>query len=671
MSPYPGLLGLTPEEDNVRLNDAVAYANRLPGAAYPGDSLQAPFGLIAPATAVRIVEGDANRYPVDAAGNELQWIRRPAAAPVYLDPTIDRLRPAMPGFLEMAGDMTAAPVGMAGAGMAAAARAGRVPGLISASGAGDDAARAASNAGPAKGLLEPAAATPPRQPNLLQRPDITGSMNPLDEVDFTYKGKNPGDWTPDDYAAVGNQFGVRNLGPESPGQTFKYADGGEFSVPGGLEGNFTYYDMLRLKAQGIDPSRIDRDLHTQIQQKILRTMTPEGGASDEQVFSGLIFGMTSPNNPLFPNQLAQSRLRLRDPQMLDELAGMINWKPGEAVDKEVRKPANDKIANAFGLDAASKGGLGVRGSTDYTRLAEFAQMFKQDPAFFRKAESEPWDQFVERVSSQVAGLSMKTGSFGSVWQDPAKAAISAIDRHMANEFEKTGGLFKDEAQRMGWEKRVVDRWNKANPEREVGSFYDLRKTPGTDGHIGGMLLEYVGDAKTPKFRTKITSGSNKGETQISPSLPDHLRNAKWVSEPETVFKMGDAYKRALEINDQRAREHGLGLFGSQWMEWDRIRRRLEPHENMFPGLERMPAMSKEQLKAVDAEHRMSGHKNYTKVDAQGRRLKGMTEEELAAMEGVYLQPTRPRSDPSRFGYFSAIPGVPLIGGLLDQNYREE
>lgn len=505
---------------------------------------------------------------------------------------------------------------------------------------------------------------PTARPSLLGNPELQGSMNPLDEVPFTYRGKAPAEWTPDEFAEVGRQFGVPNLGPATPGQAFKYADGaGEFSVPGGLDGTFTYYDMLTLKAQGIDPSRIDRGLHTQLQQKILRTMTPQD-LSDEQVWSGLVFGMTSPNNPLFPNQLAQSRLRMREPKMLDDLAGMISWKPGEAVDPAVRKEAGDRIANAFGLDAASKGGLGVRGSTDYTRVAELAQMFKQDPSFFRKSANEGWDQFVERVSSQVAGLSMKTGSFGSVWQDPATAAISAIDRHMANQFEKTGGLFKDEAQRMGWEKRVVDRWNKGNPDRPVDSFFQLRQTPGTDGHIGGMLLEYVGDAKTPKFRLAPKRGSGAEVGEINPAIPQHLQEAKWVSEPQTVFKMGEAYKRALDINDQIAREHGLGLFGSQWMEWDRIRRRLEPHENMFPGLERTPAMSRDQLRAVDMEHRLSGHKNYTKVDAQGRKLKDVPEEELAAMEGVFLQPTKARPDPSRFGYFSAVPAVPLAGGLL-------
>jgi hypothetical protein len=177
-----------------------------------------------------------------------------------------------------------------------------------------------------------------------------------------------------------------------------------------------------------------------------------------------------------------------------------------------------------------------------------------------------------------------------------------------------------------------------------------------------MLLEYVGNAKTPKFRTA------KGE--INPALPEHLQQSDWVVEPQTVFKMGDAYKRALDINDQIARQHGLGLFGSQWMEWDRIRRRLEPHENMMPGLERMPAMSVDQLRQVDAQHRISGHKNYTKVDEQGRKLKDVPDDERAA-SGAFLQPTRRTNNPAGFGYFALpLAGIPAARGLLsDDNDR--
>lgn len=58
---------------------------------------------------------------------------------------------------------------------------------------------------------------------------------------------------------------------------------------------------------------------------------------------------------------------------------------------------------------------------------------------------------------------------------------------------------------------------------------------------------------------------------------------------------------------------------------------------MYPGLENMPAMSKDQLREVSAEHTASGHKDYCKTD-----------------EGC-LQPTKQRPDFRRFGYFSLPP----------------
>ena len=80
------------------------------------------------------------------------------------------------------------------------------------------------------------------------------------------------------------------------------------------------------------------------------------------------------------------------------------------------------------------------------------------------------------------------------------------------------------------------------------------------------------------------------------------------------------------------------------MNWDRIRRRLEPHENMFPGLEKLPAPSKEQLQGVLDQMTESGHKDYTKVPQMGS-------------EGIdmRLNPTRPYLNPAAGAYFNREP----------------
>ena len=269
---------------------------------------------------------------------------------------------------------------------------------------------------PAVQVAPAGAVKAPEVPMLLGNPELRGSMSTLDNMPFTYRGKGPAEWTPQEFAEVGKHFGVERLGPESPATPFRYSDNTPFNIPGGLEGQFTYYDMLRMKADGIDPSRIPRELHIPLHQKLMRSMDVAQPVSPERTWSGLMFGMTSPNNPLFPNQLTQSILRMREPGLRQQLADAIPWKVGDTVSQEARLAASDNIANMLGISAESRGGLGVRGSTDYTRIAELAQMWEQNPQWFTKTNAEDWPSYVERLTSQVKGTAMKTGSFGGVWQ---------------------------------------------------------------------------------------------------------------------------------------------------------------------------------------------------------------------------------------------------------------
>ena len=99
-----------------------------------------------------------------------------------------------------------------------------------------------------------------------------------------------------------------------------------------------------------------------------------------------------------------------------------------------------------------------------------------------------------------------------------------------------------------------------------------------------------------------------------------------------------------------ANEMGLNLFMSQWFEWDRIRRRFEPHENMFPGLSRAPTPSQAQLESVNRAHAETGHKTYTKD------------------EEAQLPPTKPYlGNPSELGYLgiAGTAGAGAMGGLAD------
>lgn len=457
---------------------------------------------------------------------------------------------------------------------------------------------AAVREGPAPERKTALARLPMRETTPSLPSSVTGSYDATANVPFTFKGKQPWELTSNEMADLGDALGVENLGPLSVPKTFKYTTGDTFEVPGGLEGKFTYEDMMKLKANGINPDLIDPSLHQDIQRKIMRSMGEEGGLSDARVLQGLTFGMTSPNQPLFPNQLAMSRLRPASREQIEQLVSLRPWSLNDAVTKSDRAAASKAITGAYGLNAGSAGGLGVSGSVDYSRLADMNDLFLRDPAFFHRGEGEGWTDFVQRVNSQLHGMGNKTTSFGLAWQPDA--GVSAIDRHMVNRYADT--LLADPARRAEFEDRVLNlararaaAAGKAGPE----NFGQVNH-----GLIQEVLLSEVGNSPSMKLRT------SKG--LINPRVPDELAGVDWPAEPRDLELMGDDYKAIIAANEAATQGSGLHLFGNQWNVWDRIRRRLEPHENMFPGLELVPRMSVDQLSVANKAHALSGHKNYTK-----------------------------------------------------------
>jgi hypothetical protein len=181
---------------------------------------------------------------------------------------------------------------------------------------------------------------------------------------------------------------------------------------------------------------------------------------------------------------------------------------------------------------------------------------------------------------------------------------------------------------MAWENRVLNLYNKKRIAKGEEPMQDISEL--SDGDLSYELLQELGKTKKTNFRNA------KGE--ISDSVPAHMRDEQWIVEPKQALVMGTAYKKALQANADEASKAGLGLFESQWHLWDRIRRRLEPHENMFPGLEKLPRMSVDQLKRVDRTHMLSGHKDQTKVKLDDG--------------SVRLKPTQLMENPADFAYFS-------------------
>jgi hypothetical protein len=244
---------------------------------------------------------------------------------------------------------------------------------------------------------------------------------------------------------------------------------------------------------------------------------------------------------------------------------------------------------------------------------------------------------------------MKTGSFSGVWQDPYNAAISAIDRHMAREFEKRGGLFLNPAEEEAWRQKTIKSWNKDREltgDSAIKDWNSLMQQKGSDSFLGEKLLEYVGAHSKPQ--TRLKSG------ELNPDVPAHLQTPGFY-EPENALIMGEAYKRALAVNQLAANESGLNLFMSQWLEWDRIRKRFEPHESQFPGLGKLPAPSKQQLESALAAHVETGHWDVSKKPGASPEMK----------------PTRPLGrNPSEMGYLGLAGGAAL-GSIADpRNYQQ-
>ena len=479
-------------------------------------------------------------------------------------------------------------------------------------------------------------------------------LSPKQPVDATlgkasanvmFRGKDPANWSPQDWHDFGKQYGVNNLGPANEREwaaslvPHKTISGRDVTLPpGGYESKdpLTYYDLLHLKAQGINPNDLPPEVHQGIHNRMIRTMQPgEGGPSNEQITNQTIFGLISPNQPLTPNELALQRAMVKGPKDLEAWGSMIPYRYTEGAPPIAERQAMSReITPQLGLHAAERGGIGASGSANYTDIAEFAQKMKDRPDFFRfnpndpsmegMSDSEKWATHVGRLMNEVRGLKAKTGSLASVWQSPEDAAISAIDRHMATKFR--GDMFPSPEAKAAWEANAIDKFNTARPDTPVSSINEMLEAPGGRGHFVDNALAYVNNL--PAAQTRI---ARTGE--YNPSIPRGLRDVDWPGgEPKKMEMVAGPYVRALEANAEEAKNAGQGLFSNQWMLWDRIRNRLEPHEILFPGLENLPRMSLDQMKRVTRDLSDAGY---------------------MAAEGA----ARPLPSASRAGYFAIPPAV--------------
>jgi hypothetical protein len=483
--------------------------------------------------------------------------------------------------------------------------------------------------------------------------EVTGSFRVKDDIPLTFRGKEPYQWTAEDLAAFEAKFGQAGDLQYSPKTTQKLQDDGtrtmqqrlqvsdEVQYPAGFDGKYSLGDQYRILAEGLDPNRMPADDYWAMQTKKVASVDPEnyrGGLTDNQVYNALMFGLTSPNNPLDPNLMAVNRLRATSPEDVSFMADQIpwnysnkserlkeltkDWKPKKFKDvaaskksgktkmntywvdgdgnpvrafgklQEYRKTKegdnretvikaqySSKIQDAFGLQAEGRGGIGAGGSAVYTNLAEFAQMFRDNPQFFRQRADEDWVDYTQRLSAQMEGLGYKTASMADVWTSPAAAQIAPVDRHMAR-------MMTDKT--PSWQEEMVKQWNAKNPNK-VSTYEELQQTRGGRGFISENAMNY---AYMPK--QSMTYRMASGE--LNPRLPEKVRDTQFFTDPEKVEIIPERYAEVIR-NIGQVRP-GQEIFPSQWGTWDLIRKRNAPHQVMNPAIENYPRMSSDQMQRV-------------------------------------------------------------------------
>jgi hypothetical protein len=518
-----------------------------------------------------------------------------------------------------------------------------------------------------------------------------------------FKGKEPKDWTPTEFEEYGKAFGVPNLGPLSEIANIPSdVAGNPARIPGGLEGKFTYYDLLWLKANPVDVANLPETTHAKLTAKLASTMAPTPGEKVSS-FNSIVFGMLSPNAPLLPNEMGQSRLRFGSMEDVRKFADLYPENPT----KENLKELNQRLKKELGFISAGKGGLGIAITADISNIVNAARLFTKNPDFFVKKANESWADFVDKLTTQVKGFGTKTGSFGSVWQDPLKASISAMDRHMARIFGQE--LLGNPELRKRFEGIVVDRFNSMlKKSKEATSAFNRRLK---NAEEKGKRIEEINkdDPKTlktlkaknqkkiDKIKAEMAStldslpdptatkaktiddvlaqaqiygadrvqkfvneavfaamGSRKAtllakKGGINPNAPEYIKSVDWVETPKNFQVMSDSYRSALEINERRANELGVAVFPAQWTLWDRIRGRVEPHEVMFPGLEKLPALNDRQLGEAQKANKAAGYGTTPEAGEKWKR--------------------RQIDSPSRLAYFMPAGGEKLYEQTAEQSGR--
>lgn len=345
----------------------------------------------------------------------------------------------------------------------------------------------------------------------------------------------------------------------------------EVMVPGGLDGKFTIPDLFRIKANNFDPAALDQDTHNALMKKFIRTYERAGEHDPVDTFNDLNFALLSPNAPLTQNEFLAQRLRVRD---MDELRALAARK-GEA-------GLADAIDAEAGVGAASRGGMGVKGTAALDNQATLASLLLEKPEMFHPHDGETLRDVGFRVMNQVPGLSVKTASLGIPWTDLSKANTSAVDLHIIrNKMERLAQESPDFRERLSKLEGKVRKDGAVSREKAA--------------------IDIIGGGH-PEKKYRLASG------KLHPELPAFLRPEKLAYEPDKFTMPNEHYLKVMDyVDESRGPTPEIELFPEQWRVWDGIRGRVEPHEMAHPDWRKLPRQSFNEMQDALQEHRRLGY----------------------------------------------------------------
>jgi hypothetical protein len=405
--------------------------------------------------------------------------------------------------------------------------------------------------------------------------------------------KPAGEMSDQEWADFGQRHGVDMT--RTPSQSLGISDlttRKEIMVPGGLEGKFTLPDVFELKANNFDPNALPQDIHNKLMAKFLRTYERPGAADAADRYNALNFSLLSPNAPLTQNEFLAMRMRARGPEDINRIAAMT---PQEA------------RANEMGTGAASRGGMGVKGTADYGNQPQLARLARDNPEMFSPSEGEGYQDVARRIMNQVPGLGPKTASLGVPFLDLAKGDTSAVDLHMIR--NNMAKLMGDPELGQAFTARLADLTG--NKGATADQLLARRAAdPAFDKALESAAIDVV--SSHPGMKYRLASG------EVNPNLHPAIQSGKLAFEPQNATEFGPYYNRIVDyVNRSRGENPDLALFPEQWRLWDRYRGRVEPHEMAHPDIRKLPKMSWEEMHAALGEHKEKGYTSTSKDPVTG------------------------------------------------------